>query len=509
MAAASASFSPLAQFLTKPTEWSNDVRVSASIAALSIVLFSVLLLRPSYDGKVYDLGGIPIFSVWAFFTRRYDFIREQFKNSSGKTFRFRVLQHRVISVAGEQSRKVFFNEPGLNMNEGYKILMGGAPDITDANVTAEDIGEGFIKRLLSLIRKDRITDTLPILLDDMHLRMTEWGTEGKINPFKDVYDLVFQMTIRMATCRELAEDRKAMNDLAKHYWTLEKSATPVSLLLPWFPGPSKRAKERSTVALYNLFNSFVELRRNATVPSTDPIDLLVAQGDSNETIIGTIMGIIFAGVINTGVNSCWTLLFLGSSPMWKKKVVDELKSLVANHTNTISSEPLHKRLATIPLGAWEDELPTLDLVVRETLRITATGSALRRNMHKDVIVEGVTVKRGEFMTYQLGDAHLNPEIYKNPLEFDPSRFLEGREEDRKETFAYIGWGVGRHPCAGMKVAKLEIKLILALILVGYEYDLVDSSGKYPKALPTPNRNDIQQVGVFLLINEKSNDLNFL
>jgi len=55
--------------------------------------------------------------------------------------------------------------------------------------------------------------------------------------------------------------------------------------------------------------------------------------------------------------------------------------------------------------------------------------------------------------------------------------------------------IGRHPCAGMKIAKLEIKLVLALILLGFEYDLVDSSGKYPKNLPVPDKNDIQQVSV--------------
>jgi len=52
---------------------------------------------------------------------------------------------------------------------------------------------------------------------------------------------------------------------------------------------------------------------------------------------------------------------------------------------------------------------------------------------------------------------------------------------------------GRHPCAGMKIAKLEIKLILTMLLVGYEYTLVDGSGNYPKIIPEPDRNDIQQV----------------
>lgn len=49
----------------------------------------------------------------------------------------------------------------------------------------------------------------------------------------------------------------------------------------------------------------------------------------------------------------------------------------------------------------------------------------------------------------------------------------------------------------MKVAKLEIKLILALLLLEFDYKLVDDSGKYPRALPVPDRNDLQQVSFFL------------
>jgi hypothetical protein len=33
-----------------------------------------------------------------------------------------------------------------------------------------------------------------------------WGSEGRIDPFKEIYDVVFQMTVRMASCKELATD---------------------------------------------------------------------------------------------------------------------------------------------------------------------------------------------------------------------------------------------------------------------------------------------------------------
>lgn len=45
----------------------------------------------------------------------------------------------------------------------------------------------------------------------------------------------------------------------------------------------------------------------------------------------------------------------------------------------------------------------------------------------------------------------------------------------------------------MKVAKFEIKMILALVLSRFEVQLVDGSGNPRKELPLPDRNDIHQV----------------
>ena len=57
--------------------------------------------------------------------------------------------------------------------------------------------------------------------------------------------------------------------------------------------------------------------------------------------------------------------------------------------------------------------------------------------------------------------------------------------------------LGRHICAGMKIAKLEIKLILAMVLLGYEYELVDGNGNYLKKLPSQDRNN-QQVRIYFV-----------
>lgn len=111
----------------------------------------------------------------------------------------------MIAMAGETNRKVFFNERSLNLPEGYRIISGGIPTIEDINRNVDDVND-LIKRLMLLIRKERInegtntlyfidganlfsTPVLPTLFEDVDLRMKGWGTEGKINPFNEVYDV--------------------------------------------------------------------------------------------------------------------------------------------------------------------------------------------------------------------------------------------------------------------------------------------------------------------------------
>ena len=57
---------------------------------------------------------------------------------------------------------VFLNDPSLDFGEGYKILSGRAPRLTDIDSKARggivDDVRGFIHRLLLLLKKERVAD---------------------------------------------------------------------------------------------------------------------------------------------------------------------------------------------------------------------------------------------------------------------------------------------------------------------------------------------------------------
>ena len=54
----------------------------------------------------------------------------------------------------------------------------------------------------------------------------------------------------------------------------------------------------------------------------------------------------------------------------------------------------------------------------------------------------------------------------------------------------------------MKIAKPELKLILAFMLLGYKYELVNESGKFLKPLPQPERNEVQMVSCLIAAPKK-------
>lgn len=101
-----------------------------------------------------------------------------------------------------------------------------------------------------------------------------------------VFQLVFQMTVRLASCQELCEDTKATDKLMKHFWNFEKGNTPVSLLFPWLPGPAKIRQLWAITRMYTMILGSVKLRRKAEVRTMEAIDLLIEYGDTDQTIVG-------------------------------------------------------------------------------------------------------------------------------------------------------------------------------------------------------------------------------
>ena len=172
--------------------------------------------------------------------------------------------------------------------------------------------------------------------------------------------------------------------------------------------------------------------------------------------------------------AAWLLMFIARNPEWKAKIQGEVQSFVMKYAPEPSKngndndqlKSLADQLSKIPASVWEEEMTLTDLCLRETIRLVQSSVFLRRNMtpHSEVDVGGHKVKFGDFVVYPSADVHHNAAIYESPQKFDPTRHLESKDENGQKTKLppFVGWGAGRHPCLGMRFAKLEVKWIVAM-----------------------------------------------
>ena len=90
--------------------------------------------------------------------------------------------------------------------------------------------------------------------------------------------------------------------------------------------------------------------------------------------------------------------------------------------------------------------------------------------------------------FHFGEHHQNPEFFPDPKLWDPSRYLPERAEENKSPYAFVGWGAGRHPCLGMRFAKLEQNIITTFFCSMFDFELLDEAGNRMDSQPPVNLN---------------------
>ena len=92
------------------------------------------------------------------------------------------------------------------------------------------------------------------------------------------------MTTRMSTCHDLTKNEADLKKIRELLLTFQTSATPTSLLFPWFPNPAKRTGKQAATELFTMLYTYVETRRRAKLTS-DAIDVLIADGETSQNIV--------------------------------------------------------------------------------------------------------------------------------------------------------------------------------------------------------------------------------
>ena len=180
-------------------------------------------------------------------------------------------------------------------------------------------------------------------------------------------------------------------------------------------------------------------------------------------IRGEINTFLIAGHDTTSVSIAWTLLLLGHHPEVQEKVYDEQSEVFGEMRYSDDVEKTHL-----------SKMKYLKACIRESRRLYPPIPFITRKVERELSVDGFTVRKGQTYGIFIYYLHRNPDIWDNPNEFIPERFLEDSEIEpqKRHRYAYLPFSAGIRNCIGQKFAQMEELAVLSKVLRKYRVESI-------------------------------------
>ncbi|KAL8261677.1 hypothetical protein R6Q59_025726 [Mikania micrantha] len=176
---------------------------------------------------------------------------------------------------------------------------------------------------------------------------------------------------------------------------------------------------------------------------------------TRENIKAFIKDILAAGTDTSAISVEWALAELINHPNIMKKAVKEIDQVVGK--NRLLNEK------DIP------NLPYLQAIVKESLRLHPTGPLILRSSTQDRNVGGYHIPAKTTTLINVWSLGRDPIHWDKPLEFKPERF-EGKQWDvRGQHFHLLPFGTGRRMCPGTSLGLLTVHITLGAMIQCFEW----------------------------------------
>ncbi|XP_060079022.1 cytochrome P450 4F6-like [Ylistrum balloti] len=202
----------------------------------------------------------------------------------------------------------------------------------------------------------------------------------------------------------------------------------------------------------------------------DFLDIIITARDesgsglTDEEIRDEVNTFMFAGHDTTKAVLGWAIYNMGKYPEEQEKLYQEVCDVTGDRTN-IEGEDLGK-------------LPKMSMFLKETLRMYPPAASTNRSLTEPLEIEGVTLPIGSLIFVNIYAIHYRPDVFPNPREFRPERFLPENTENR-HPYAYIPFSAGPRNCIGKNFSTNEQKVILGRILKRFKIVLDDDHEVVP------------------------------
>ncbi|MDZ8108395.1 MAG: cytochrome P450 [Nostoc sp. DedQUE12a] len=209
-----------------------------------------------------------------------------------------------------------------------------------------------------------------------------------------------------------------------------------------------------------LYSEIQERRDSPDASRSDILSLMMSARDVNGEpmtdveLRDELMTLLVAGHETTASALTWAIYWIHHLPEVREKLLTELDNVNEN-------------------ADWNDfsRLPYLTAVCQETLRIyPIVMLTIPRIVKKPIEIMGYEFQPGTLLTGSIYLMHHREDLYPEPNQFKPERFLQRQYSQ----YEYLPFGGGNRTCIGMAFAMFEMKLVLATVLSQMNLALVEN-----------------------------------
>lgn len=409
-------------------------------------------------------GGAPFLGHLAqFFSDPVAVLKRGYK-SKGHLFSFKLLGRRMNVMLGPEHNRFFFEETDklLSIRESMPFFLKMfSPDFYSFAEMDEYLRQRAV--IMPRFKAAAMKQYVGVMAEESMNLVNRLGDEGEFDLIPTLGPVVMDIAAHSFMGKEFHEK------LGHEFFELFREFSGgMEFVLPlWLPTPKMIKSQRAKRKLHAILQGWIEKRR--AIP-LDPPDFFQGMIESkypdgrpipDELIRHLILLLVWAGHETTAGQVSWALADLIQNSDYLQVIRDELQTVLGGSDGH-------------DLG-WEQAvaMQKMDLALRETERLHPVAFILSRKANADIVRNGYTIKKGDFVLLAPSVSHRMDETWIEPDRYNPERFNADRDDAQIESNSLVGFGGGVHRCAGVNFARMEMKAILAILLQNYDMELLD------------------------------------
>ncbi|KAM0970379.1 hypothetical protein FF1_018463 [Malus domestica] len=445
----------------------SDILIAALLSIVTVLLVPKIARGrvTSSKGSIPGGLGLPIFGETLSFLSTsnsakgcYDFVRRR-RMLYGDWFKTRLFGKIHVYVPSSEGARTIFASDFATFDKAYLKPMSDAVGVDSLLVVAQETH----RRIRRLLSDPFSMSSLPTFIQKLDkILCQELKTREESGEKFSVLALSMKLTSdAMCTLLMSVTDDKILRMFEHDCALVSDAMISFPVMIPgtrYYNGMKARAR------VMKVFKDMIAERRSGKEYSDDFLQSMIERDTcpdneklTDAEIMDNLLTLIIAGQTTTSAAMMWSLKFLDEN----REVLDRLREeqLTIARARPEGASAKHEDIKNMPYCVK---------VMKETLRLANVLVWFPRVATSDCTLEGFEIKKGWRVNIDVTRIHMNPDLFPNPTQFDPSRF-----DEMPKPYSYIPFGSGPRSCLGTNMAKATIMIFLHRVVSGYSWTIHD------------------------------------